>query len=207
MADSAIRWSGLLLIVGAASLGGAIVLATLNRVANQAFSPLVSYLFLLAAILLLVSLPGMYARQTNAAGWLGLAGYALLQGGTVLFAMLATPGLWYPSIKEPFPESVSGGLLGIALILGLLLTGMATLRAGVFPRWASILLLAATALLFFSFFIAELLPPIPGLGALLGILLAFALAWIGVAMLKAPTVLGAPRESRGDVAQKPLGSG
>ena len=184
MANTAVRWSGLLLIVGAVLLGAAIVGVSLSPVANQAFSPLVSYLFLLAAILLLLSLPGMYARQAKDAGWLGLAGYALLQAGTVLFVMLATPTLWYPSIKGPYPESLSGFLLGIALTLGLLLTGIATLRAGVFPRWASILLLGATALFFFGFFIAELLPPVAGLGALLGILLAFALAWIGVAMLR-----------------------
>jgi hypothetical protein len=191
MANTAIRLSGLLLIVGAALVGAAIVLATLRPVTNIAFSPQVSYLFLLGALLLLVSLPGMYARQANQAGWLGLVGYVLLQAGTVLFAMLATPGLWYPSIKAPYPESVSGGLLGIAIILGLLLTGIATLRARVFPRWASILLLGATALFFFSFFIAEMLPPIPYLGAILGILLALALAWIGIVMVQGTSVQSA----------------
>ncbi len=186
MSNATIRWSGVLLIIGAVLLGTAIVLATLNQVSNQGFSPLVSYLFLLAAILLLVSLPGMYAAQANAAGWLGLAGYALLQAGIVLFAMLATPGLWYPSINEPFPESVSGGLLGIALILGLLLTAVATIRAGVYPRGAGILLLIGMASFFFGFFVAEYLPSITSQvsGALLGSFLLLAFAWIGFAMLK-----------------------
>lgn len=184
MAKTALHWGRLLLIAGAALLGVAIVLVSLNPVMNQPFSPGISYLFLLSAIFLLVSLPGMYARQANAAGWLGLVGYALLQAGTVLFAMLATPTLWYPSITGPYPESVSGFLLGIALTLGLLLTSIATLRAGIFPRWAGILLLAATAGFFFSFFIAEFLPPLAGRvgGAALGVLLSFALAWIGFSM-------------------------
>lgn len=184
MASTAIRWSGLILIAGALVLGAAIVVVTLSPSPNQAFSPLVGYLFWLAGILLLLALPGMYARQANPAGWLGLAGFVLLQAGTVLFVMLATPVLWYPSTKEPFPESISAFLLGIALTLGLLLTGVATLRAGVYSRWASILLLGATLLFFFSFFIAEFLPPVPWLGALLGILLASALAWIGASLLR-----------------------
>lgn len=182
MLNTAIRWSGALLIAAAVLLGSATILVSSSPDANAPFSTPVSYLFLVGAILLLLGLPGMYARQANNAGWLGLAGYALLQAGSVLFVMLATPGLWYPSIKEPFPESVSAFLLGIALTLGLLLTGIATLRARVFPRWASILLLGATALFFFGFFVAELLPPVPGPGVVLGILLALALAWIGLAM-------------------------
>jgi hypothetical protein len=182
MTNTAIRWSGIVLIIGAVLLGVAIVLVTLNPVTNQVFSPQVSSLFLMGGILLLVSLPGMYAVQANAAGWLGLAGFALLQSGMALFVMLATPALWYPSITGPSPESASGGLLGMALTLGLLLTSIATFRARVFPRWASILLLGTTAFFFFGFFILELLPPIPGLASPLGILLAFAFAWIGVEM-------------------------
>jgi hypothetical protein len=76
-------------------------------------------------------------------------------------------------------------LLGIALTLGLLLTGIATIRAGIFPRGAGILLLAAMAGFFFDFFVAEFLPPMAGQigSAIFGSLLAFALAWIGIALL------------------------
>ncbi len=83
-----------------------------------------------------------------------------------------------------------GGLLaaryGPRLVIGvcLLLTGVATTRADVFPRWAGILLLAATAGFFFDFFIADFLPPMFGqVGAAgFGALLALALAWIGAAL-------------------------
>ena len=52
--------------------------------------------------------------------------------------------------------------LGIALVFGLLLTGIVTFQAGVFPRPAAALLLAATAGFFFVFFVAEFLPPLAG---------------------------------------------
>ena len=74
--------------------------------------------------------------------------------------------------------------LGIALTLGLLLTGIATFQAEVFPRPAAVLLLAATAGFFFVFFVAEFLPATAGQigSAVFGILLALGFAWIGVAM-------------------------
>jgi hypothetical protein len=70
------------------------------------------------------------------------------------------------------------------MALGLLLTGIATIQADVFPRWAGILLLAATAGFFFVFFVAEFLPPAAGQigSAFFGILLALALVWIGIAI-------------------------
>jgi hypothetical protein len=184
MAITAIRWSGLLLIAGAALLGIAIVWVSLNPVVNQVFSPGLSRLFLLSSILLLLSLPGMYARQANAAGWLGLAGHALLQTGILLLVVLAATPLTYPSIDTAPGESLVAFLLGIALTLGLLLTGLATIRAGVFPRGAGILLLAATVGFFFDFFVAEFLPPAAGqLGsAIFGVLLALAFSWIGFAL-------------------------
>lgn len=54
-------------------------------------------------------------------------------------------------------------MLGIALTLGLLLTGISTFQAGVLPRPAAVLLLAATAGFFFVFFVAEFLPAPAGL--------------------------------------------
>ena len=68
MIGTAIRWRGLPLIADAVLLGAAIVLTSLSPVANQAFSPVASYLFLLSAVLLVLSLPGMYARQASPAG-------------------------------------------------------------------------------------------------------------------------------------------
>ena len=182
MANTAIQWSGLLLIVGAALFGVAVVTISFNPVVNQVMSPGASLLLFLSSICLLLSLPAMYARQADAAGWPGLAGHALLQSGILLLVVVAVPPLLYPTLNAAPGENPVFFLLGIAFTLGLLLTGIATLQAGVFPRGASILLLAATAGFFFVFFIAEFLPAGAGQvgSALLGVLLALALAWIGL---------------------------
>jgi len=163
-------------------LGAAIVILSFKPVINQVISPRISLLLLLSSILLLLSLPGMYARQADAAGWLGLAGYALLQAGIVLLIIIAAPSILFPSISEATGENMVIFVLGIALTLGLLLTGIATIQAGVYPRWSGILLLAATAGFFFAFFVAEFLPARAGQigSAFFGILLALALAWIGL---------------------------
>src|SRR6478609_539 len=182
MVDTIVRLSGIALMVGAALLGTAIALISFSPVIDQPLSPRASLLLLLSAILLLLSLPAMYARQAQAAGWLGLTGHELLQTGILLLVVLAATPILYPSLNPAPGENVVVFLLGIALTLGLLLTGIATIAADVYPRWAGLLLLAATAGFFFVFFIAEFLPPIAGqLGsAFFGILLALALAWIGL---------------------------
>ena len=184
MIEIANRWSGVLLIIGAALLGVAIVVVSLKPVMGQVFSPGISLLFLLSSIFLLLSLPGMYARQANAVGWLGLVGHALLQTGILLLVVVAASPFLYPSLNQAPGETLAAFLLGIALTLGLLLTGIATIRAGIFPRGAGILLLAAMAGFFFDFFVAEFLPPLAGqLGSsIFGIILALAFVWIGAAL-------------------------
>jgi hypothetical protein len=172
--------------MGAAALMGVgIVMVSFNPVIKQSLSPQISWLLLIASLLLLIALPGMYFKQAGAAGWLGLVGYVLLQAGVVLIALAAAPRLLYPSLLQAPGESLVLFVLGIALTLGLLLTAIATLRAGVYPRWAGILMLGAMAGFFFVFFVAEFLPPAPGQigSAVFGLLLALSLAWIGYSLL------------------------
>ena len=184
MLETAIRWTGLILIAGAALFGTAVVLFSLKPVMNQALSPGLSLLLLLASVCLLLAVPLMYVKQANAAGGMGLAGYVLLQMGILFLVVIAAPPLIYPSLNLAPSENVVIFSLGIAFTLGLLLTGIATLQAGVYPRGAALLLLGATAGFFFAFFIAEFLPAGAGqLGsALFAVLLALALAWIGLSM-------------------------
>jgi len=188
MKTIAIQWSGLLLIVGAVFLGAGLVTASFAPEMTQQLPRLANVLLFLASISLLLSLPAMYARQADAAGWLGLIGHALLQTGVLLFVVVSAPPLLYSSFDRPFENSLTAFLLGIALSLGLLLTAIATVRAGVFPRWAGILLLIGTAGFFFSFFIAEWLPRLAGqvVGVITNIPLGLALAWIGFSMWKRP---------------------
>lgn len=170
-----------MLVCGALVLGLAIVLGSLRPVVNQQLS---AALLLSSAVLLLVSLPGMYSAQADATGVLGLVAHVLLATGLLLLVVVAAPPLLYPSRGEASGENVVVFVLGIALTLGLLLTGIATFRADVFPRPAATLILAATVVFFFVFFVAEFLPAAAGQigSAFFGILLALGLAWIGTAL-------------------------
>jgi hypothetical protein len=141
-------------------------------------------LLLVSAALLLLSLPAMYAVQADAAGVLGLVGHTLLMTGLLLLVVLAATPLLHPSVNAPIGEHPLVFVLGIALTLGLLLTGIATFQAGVFPRPAAILLLGAMAGFFFVFFVAEFLPPAAGQigAAIFGAMLAIGFSWIGVTL-------------------------
>ena len=182
MVKTTIRGSGLALVVGALLMGAAIAMVAL-RPSGQLPTPLVSTMLLVASILITLALPGMYARQSKAAGWLGLVGHVLLEVGIVIVIVYAAAPLFNPAVKG-LGESVAAFLLGIALLLGLVLTAIATLRAEIYPRWSGILMLAASVGFLFDFFVAEYLPPIAGqLGnAIFGMLFALAFAWIGVSI-------------------------
>jgi len=188
MTRIAVHWGGLLLIVGAALFGAALVVVSFAPDVTGPLPPLANILLFLSSVLLLLALPAMYARQADAAGWAGLIGHALLQTGILLLVVVTSPPLVYSSFDLPFEDSLTAFLLGSAFSLGSLVSAIATLRAGVFPRPAAILLLAATAGFFFSFFIAEWLPRLAGQigNAIMGALLGLSLAWIGLSMWTGP---------------------
>lgn len=117
------------------------------------------------AILALPGLTGIYLRQAEQTRWWGFVGYLALAGAFVLMICFAfyeafvAPGLVFMS-----PEYVADGLAileggvgplflgplyqvnGALYMLGGLIFALVTLRAGVFPRWASGLLLAGLLL-------------------------------------------------------------
>jgi hypothetical protein len=182
--SAAIHWSGPVLVGAALTLGLTIVLISRQPVVGQSLAPGIAALALASTVMLLLALPAMYAVQADDAGTLGLVGHALLTTGLLLTVLVAATPLLHPSLNAPSGEHPLVFMLGIALVLGLLLSGIATFQAGVFPRPAAILLLAATAGFFFVFFVAEFLPPAAGQigSALFGTLLALGFAWIGVAL-------------------------
>ena len=111
-------------------------------------------LALLAMFALLLALTGLYARQVPEAGKLGLVGYL----ATFLGTMLVAGNWWYeafigPALREQAPEILTtapGGsiLIGAAITsltfaTGWVTFGLATFRAGVFPRRTAILLTVA----------------------------------------------------------------
>ena len=135
---------------------------------------LVFSLYLLGTALLLLGLVGLYASQSGAAGVLGLVGFLAAFSGTVLLA----GALWFelfvtPALAAEAPGLVGSelGLAGFVLVfvfgaLGWLLFGVATLRAGVYPRWAAVVLMIGAVLAYV---------PVP----LSGIVFSVAIAWMG----------------------------
>jgi hypothetical protein len=146
----------------------------------------------------LLGMTGLYVRQVEAAGWLGLAGYLLWSLWLVLFLpfnffeafilpLLATAA---PTFAEGFlgvitrsASEASFGVLpvlwalsDVLFLLGGLVFGIATLRAGILSRWAAgvftvgIGLAPATALL------PHALEP------LVAVPIGGGLAWLGYAL-------------------------
>ena len=134
-------------------------------------------LYLLGTVLLLVGLVGLYVRQTESAGNLGLVGFALAFLGSALIL----GAVWAQFFVAPFlaseaPEALDTeptGMLSVGFILsfslsalGWFLFGMATLRARVYPRAAAIVLMVGAAISFL---------PIPASGMILNV----AVGWLG----------------------------
>jgi len=202
-ASKLIRWAGL------AAMGAGILF-----IAIQAIHPLdvlssvttpqwaiVHYLSIVMDFLALLGITGLYARQVEKSGWLGLAGYLLFSLFWALNVGLHfTEAFISPLLATAAPQVVEGFLglttghatemnLGalstiyalngfVAYLLGGLLFGIATLRAGILPRWAAGLLTVGIVL--------------PLLGVLLlvqhpydrifAVPVGLALAWLGYAL-------------------------
>jgi hypothetical protein len=150
-------------------------------------------------LLFLVGVTGLYARQVEKAGWLGLAGFVLLSlSWTLQTAFVFAEAFILPPLAATAPVFVDGLLgvsyghtggvdlgalptlysvgVGVDYMLGGLLFGIATLRAGILPRVpAGLLALAAT------------LTPLAGLlphaqQRFAAVPVALALAWLGYAL-------------------------
>lgn len=127
--------------------------------------------FLLSLPLIFIGMVSLAlrARQTGRFGALGWAGVILGAAAVALLAGAIVAQTFFFGGDFPLmPYFVIPG--GLALIAGFALVGIAVLRAGVLPSWASALLVASTiAMLGFND---------QNLWVLLGI--PFALAWIAV---------------------------
>src|SRR5215217_2925487 len=128
-----------------------------------------SGLLLLSTMLLLWGLMGIYAPQSRAAGTFGLWALVAAFLGTALLAgnNWAQVFVW-PTLAQVAPNMLSGqatqagsylvsgiSLSGPLFGIGAILFGVATIRARVYPRWASVLLIASIPIVIF-------LDPTPG---------------------------------------------
>lgn len=148
----------------------------------------------------LFGMAGLYARQAEKSGWLGLTGFLLfttwmaLVSGFSFVEAVVLPRLatGYPAFVEGFlgifsgaPSQVDFGILptlskmaDIMYLLGPLLFGIATFRAGVLPRWAGALFIAGSVLAP----VAALAIP-PEYQARVMIPNGLAMAWLGFALV------------------------
>ena len=146
----------------------------------------------------LLGLAGLYARQAEKAGWLGLAGFIVFSAWmTLVCGFSFVEAFILPRLATESPAFVKGllgmfsgvpseinlGVLptlwnisGPMYIVGPLLFGIATFRARVLPRWAGALLVLGAVLIP----VGALVPPEWQPKIMLPVGLAF--AWLGYAL-------------------------
>jgi hypothetical protein len=159
-----IRWSGLAAIAGGLIFAGIQPIHPTDEVASVTTSlwAIIIGLKFVMCLFFLIGFTGIYARQAEKAGWLGLAGFSLLivsfflQTGFVFTELFVLPIL-APTMPG-FVESALGvanghsgamnigafmpayAVLGVCYLLGGAVFGIATVRAAVLPRWPAIML-------------------------------------------------------------------
>src|SRR5215210_2219402 len=199
-ASNLIRWAGLsamaagIIFAGIQPIHPPDVVASVTTGAWAIITPLKTAM----CLLFLLGITGLYARQVEKSGWLGLAGFLML---FVCWAMqtafVFAEAFIMPPLAATAPAFVDGylgisyghtggvdfgalptlyALVGITYMLGGLLFGVATFRAGVLPRLpAGLLALAATLTP-----LAALLPHAQQRFAAVPV--ALAIAWLGYAL-------------------------
>jgi len=127
------------------------------------------YLSIVMDILAMLGIAALYARQVEKSGWLGLAGYLLFSlFWAISVAFHFVEAFIEPPLATEAPKFVTGivGMVAghasemnlgalpaiymltgiVGYVLGGLLFGIATFRAGILPRWAGGLLALGTIL-------------------------------------------------------------
>jgi len=206
-ASNLIRWTGLSAIVAGIIFAGIQpihppdVLSSVTTGTWAIITPLKTAM----CLLFLLGWTGLYARQVKEAGWLALAGFLLLSLSWALqTAFVFAETFIVPLLATTAPKFVDGylgiaaghasevnlgalpalySLVGIGYILGGILFGIATLRAGILSRWAAGLLAVASVLpvAFVLPSVATLIPP--NIQHLAAMPVGVAVAWLGYALL------------------------
>jgi len=113
---------------------------------------------LVSVTLIHLGLIGLYARQVEETGWLGLVGFVLaFVGGafasttqyvtsTVIPLIAAQAPALFDQAMTPPPFAPPVFVLGF--VLGHVLFGLATMRAGVLPHWSGLLVIIGIVLFF-----------------------------------------------------------
>lgn len=198
--EGLIRWSGPAAVVAGLSYALVGVFHPPNVLASVATPTwlVVHILAMATSIFGLLGLTGIYARQAEKSGWVGLGGYLLLTlwltlvlGFTFVEVFILPPlttaaptfvEAWLGMFNGTASEINLAGLstvwtiTGPLYILGGILFGIATFRARLLPRWAGVLLGVGTAM----GPLAALLPL--DLQPKIAVPAGLALAWLGYAL-------------------------
>ena len=195
-----IRWTGWAAVLAGIIFAGIQPIHPPDVVASVTTSAwaIITTLKWAMCLLFLVGITGLYARQADKAGVLGLAGFLLLilswwlQTGFVFAETFIAPPL--TTLAPRFVDALvgisyghTGGIelgalpaiyafMGLPYLLGGLLFGIATLRASVLPRWPAGLLAVAAAVTP----AAALLPH--AIQRYAAVPTGLALAWLGYAL-------------------------
>ncbi len=216
-----IRWTGLAAIVAGVIFAGIQPIHPpdeLSSVTTNLWAIITALKFAMCFFFLL-GIAGLYTRQAEQSGWLGLAGYLVfslswaLQSGFVFVEVLILPVLAatapqfvdsYLGVVNGHPGTMNIGalpavynlLVGIPYMLGGVLFGIASFRARVLPRWPAGLL-AAVALLTPA---AALLPhAVQRMAA--GMPMGIAMAWLGYALFSERREQGSENLSGMEIAR------
>ena len=145
LSSDLIRWSGL-----AAMLGGVfwVVWSLLYRVSfASAGGSFADVLLLLAALLTLAGLVGLHALQGGDYGRIGRAGFytaaigLLAQALAALIMLMGSEAVFLQWLVAPFGS--------LAIMVGLVLYGAATLQAKVLARWCGLGLIVVPPVAFY----------------------------------------------------------
>ena len=155
-----IRWSGVTAVIGGFAMAAYMLIHPWAQRTGDIATTLqwfVSHAFhLVGALLLVLGLVGLYARQRKQTGKPGLFSFLLAYLGTALFvATGVTSSFLWPAIAAEAPAFVADGggmfshpmALGpilaarVFLVLGYVWFGFVSFRAGVLPRGASLLVM------------------------------------------------------------------
>ena len=181
-----IRYSGLAATLGAALLlicdflGFTVFSGDLAEIVTTGAFLADGVTRVLAGILVLIGLVGLYARQAEASGVPGLVAFLLAFAGTALIL-----GTWWtnafvgPVLAVEAPEMLETGptgVMGVGFTLsfslaavGWLLFGLISLRTRIYPRAAVVVLVVGAVLTFV---------PLPATGVVFYV----AIAWLGLVL-------------------------
>ncbi len=199
-ASSLIRWAGLSALVAGVCF---VVLGllhppnVLSSVSTTRWT-IVHSLAIAMSLFGLLGMMGLYARQVKEAGWLGLAGFLLLS----FWLMLVLPFTFFevfflpvlateaPTFAEGFLGILTGAaseinfgalpalwqLSNVLILLGGLVFGIATFRAGILSRWAAGVLAVGCLLSPAAALFPQAIQP------LVAVPIGVGLAWLGFAL-------------------------